>query len=242
MIRGDDMLYEKMAIILGFSIASLILAFLTLRVLGFWVSKFIGSNKGKKTVKRISLKVYLLFLLIGIYASLNYVYISNTFVRVLYDYLPLFIFIIIGYLIIRIFDGLLYEVLYSFAKKTETKLDDMLLPIIRNAIYITVGLVIIIIVLAKMGYDVSAFVTSLGVGGIAIAMASQQILQNFFGGIVILADGTFRIGDRIVVKGHEGIVKEISLRTTRIEKDDGSIVSIPNSVLLKEAVILKKGP
>ena len=225
-------------ILLLSSVVSLLLAFISFNLIKRLVKSFFSKQKEfESVVNRIRVKYYLLFLLVGIYFSIyigdfsqNIEYISDVL-------FPVVIVVLIAYLVIRVFDGILYSILKEYAKKTETKLDDMLLPIVKNAVYLTAFLIVIIIILAKLGYDVSAFIAGLGVGGLALAMASQEILKNFFGGIVIMLDGTFKLGDRIKVKGYEGEVKEISLRATRITLEDGSIVNIPNSVVLKEAVV-----
>ncbi len=63
---------------------------------------------------------------------------------------------------------------------------------------------------------ISALMAGLGIGGLAIALALQDTLANLFGSIVILFDSPFRVGDRIIVEGNDGIVEEIGFRSTRI--------------------------
>lgn len=81
--------------------------------------------------------------------------------------------------------------------------------------------------------------TILAVGasvGIAVGFAAQDILKNIFGGIMIILDRPFQVGDKIDVKGHYGEVKEIGLRTTRITTPDDSMVSIPNAEIVNNSV------
>ena len=222
-------------------VASTLVGIITYAGIAVLLRKAIKGKTVERTIKRIRWKYYLLFLLLGIYLAAYVGDIGEQVKKIVEDSVPILIIVIIVYLGLRVFDGIIYGILEELTKKTETKLDDMLLPIVRNAIYLTGITLVIIMVLAKMGYDVSAFIAGLSISGLAIAMASQEIIKNFFGGIVIMLDGTFKPGDRIKVKGYEGVVKELSLRTTRLMLDDGSLVSIPNAVMLKEAVVNLEG-
>lgn len=72
--------------------------------------------------------------------------------------------------------------------------------------------------------------------GIAVGFASQDILKNIFGGIIILLDRPFQVGDKIEINGHYGEVTEIGLRSTRIVTPDDSLVSIPNAEIVSNSV------
>ncbi len=227
---------SNMLLVVAF-LFSFLFALISFEFIRLMLEKFLKKSTYNRVMKRVRLKYYLFVILLGLYFVFYVGNFSQSIEKVVDVVFPVLLVSLLAYLVVRIFDGILYSIFEEYAKKTETHLDDMLLPIIRNIVYLASFLVIIIIILAKLGYDVSAFITGLGVGGLALAMASQEIIKNFFGGIVIMFDGTFKIGDRIKVKGYEGIVKEISLRATRITLDDGSIVNIPNSIVLKEAVV-----
>ncbi len=72
--------------------------------------------------------------------------------------------------------------------------------------------------------------------GLSVGLASQDILKNIFGGIVILPDHPFQVGDKIQAGGHYGEVKQIGLRTMRIQTPDDNLVSIPNAEIMNQAV------
>lgn len=212
----------------------------TLGAIKIFLKRYIRTKSAERTIKRIKWKYYLLFLLFGVYAVF---YMSSALAewKTLADtYIPIFMIVILTYLAIRVFDGIVYSILEEFAERTETEVDDMLLPILRNVVYVLLSIVAITLILSKLGYDVSVIVAALGVVGLGFSLASQSIIESFFGGILLVIDKTFLIGDRIKAKGYEGKVIEISLRSTRIQLDDNSIVSIPNSIMLKEAVLRKK--
>src|SRR3954453_19375483 len=86
-------------------------------------------------------------------------------------------------------------------------------------------------VLSTLGFNLSAPLAGLGIGGIAIAFAAQKTLENLFGGVSILGDEVIRIGDTCRFGDRVGTVEDISLRSTRIRTPDRTELSIPNGSL-----------
>jgi len=86
----------------------------------------------------------------------------------------------------------------------------------------------IVIWLDNIGYDVATLLAGLGVGGIAVALAAQDTLKNFLGSIIVLLDKPYQVGQRIVIKGHDGVVEEIGLRSTKIRLLTGHQTTVPN--------------
>jgi MscS family membrane protein len=113
--------------------------------------------------------------------------------------------------------------------KTETKLDDQLVPLIRKTLRFFVLVMGVILILQNNGYNVASLIAGLGIGGLAVALAARDTLANFFGSITIFVDKPFRIGDWIKVGGVEGTVEEVGFRSTRIRTFYNSLVSVPNS-------------
>ncbi|MFV1883456.1 MAG: mechanosensitive ion channel family protein [Balneola sp.] len=113
--------------------------------------------------------------------------------------------------------------------KTENKLDDQLVPLIRKTLRFFVVVMGVILILQNNGYNVASLIAGLGIGGLAVALAAKDTLANFFGSITIFADKPFRIGDWIKVGSVEGIVEEVGFRTTRVRTFYNSLVSVPNS-------------
>ena len=113
--------------------------------------------------------------------------------------------------------------------KTETKLDDQLVPLIRKTLRFFVLVMGVILILQNNGYNVASLIAGLGIGGLAIALAARDTLANFFGSVTIFVDKPFRIGDWIKVGNVEGTVEEVGFRSTRIRTFYNSLVSVPNS-------------
>ena len=103
----------------------------------------------------------------------------------------------------------------------------------RTAIRVTLVISAVLFWLDNVGLKVSTLLTGLGVGGLAIALAAQDTLKNLLGSIMILLDKPYKVGQRIVAKGHDGIVEEIGLRSTRIRLLTGHQTAIPNDEMAK---------
>jgi len=139
--------------------------------------------------------------------------------------------IIIGvWFLWRLIDGL-SAYFRSRATQTNSSLDDLLVPFIAKTMKIFLMLTAVLVVAQNMGYSVSGLIASLGIGGIAIAMAAKDTLSNVFGSVMILVDRPFTIGDWIKTSEFEGVVEEIGFRSTRIRTFEKTLVNVPNSSL-----------
>jgi MscS family membrane protein len=126
--------------------------------------------------------------------------------------------------------------LQDMAKKTESPLDDQIVPLVRKALKSFLGVLAFILVAQNLGYSVSGLLAGLGIGGLALAMAAKDTLANLFGSIMILIDRPFLIGDWITFSGGDGVVEEIGLRSTRVRTFAKTVVSIPNQALANATV------
>jgi MscS family membrane protein len=122
------------------------------------------------------------------------------------------------------------------AGRTESKLDDSLIPLVRKSAKVFVGILAFILLVQNMGYSVSGLLAGLGIGGLAVGLAAKDTLANVFGSVAILLDRPFTIGDWIAGDGFEGVVEEIGLRSTRIRTFAKTQVSIPNQQLANMTV------
>ncbi len=141
-----------------------------------------------------------------------------------------FLLILTGaWLVTRLLDALHKQYLVPLAEKSETDLDDQLLPLVRKGTNILVWTVGGVVALNNAGYDVGALIAGLGIGGLALAMAAKDTVSNVFGGFTIFADRPFKLNDRVKVAGFDGFVRDIGVRSTRIQTLDDTLVTIPNS-------------
>jgi len=121
--------------------------------------------------------------------------------------------------------------LTQLAGRTESALDDQLIPLIRKALKVTIGMLLAVWVVQLLGYSVSSLLAGLGIGGLAVALALQDTLANFFGSVFIFLDRPFTVGDMVRIEGVEGVIEEIGFRTTRIRTWPKTLVCIPNKTV-----------
>ena len=133
------------------------------------------------------------------------------------------------FLLLLRFVDFIGEIMVRRAAKTSNKMDDQIVPF---AVEIAKVLVIILGTLTVMSsifnVNIAALATGLGIGGIAIAMASKESLENLLGSFTIFLDKPFTYGDIVTVNGYTGTVEKVGFRSTRIRTFDKSIVTVPN--------------
>jgi MscS family membrane protein len=134
----------------------------------------------------------------------------------------------------------LMDIYGSYSLKTESKLDDQLTPILKRLLRGLVFFVGGLKMLTIFGADVTTVIAGASIGGLAVALASQDTVRNLIGTFMIFLDKPFQIGDWIVGGGLEGTVEEVGFRSSRIRAADTSVFTIPNSKL-SEIVINNLG-
>ena len=144
--------------------------------------------------------------------------------------------IAVTYAVYRLVDVIEYY-LELWTSKTETKLDDMLVPVVRKALRITIAIIAAIYIIDNiLNQDVKSILLGAGVGGVAIAFAAKDTIANFFGSVMIFADRPFQIDELVKIGEHYGPVEEVGFRSTRIRTLQGHLVTIPNSVVANSMV------
>ena len=128
--------------------------------------------------------------------------------------------------------------LTTISTRTLTKMDDMLVPMVRTSLRVTI-LILLLVQCATILSDkpITSIIAGLGVGGLAIGLAAQDTIKNFFGSMMIFSDRPFDLGDRIVVNGHDGPVESVGFRSTRIRTLEGHLVTIPNGELANQTIL-----
>jgi len=138
------------------------------------------------------------------------------------------IFIIIKRLIS--FFGILLQ---KRAEESESKMDDQLVPFAIEIIRFLSYILLIFVVLSEVfNVNATGLITGLGIGGIALAMASKESLENLLGSFTIFLDKPFTVGDIVTVGTVTGTIEKVGFRSTRIKTFDRSIVTLPNKKMI----------
>lgn len=119
----------------------------------------------------------------------------------------------------------------------KSSLDQIICKILRIAVKTILLFVALIIVLGSLGISVSSLVAALSVVGVAFSLAIQGFLSNVFGGIQIISNKPFRIGDFVDAGGESGVVKEVGLFYTKLDTADKKLIQIPNSAIANSNII-----
>lgn len=124
-------------------------------------------------------------------------------------------------------------ILFYRAAKTESKLDDQLVPFFRDGLKIVVVILSFFFTLASV-FDVNVvtLIGGLGIGGLAVALAAKETLENLLGSFTIFLDKPFTVGDQIRLGAVSGHVESIGLRSTRIRTLEKSLISVPNKKMV----------
>ncbi len=102
------------------------------------------------------------------------------------------------------------------------------------AVFVVLGLLLTV---QSLGYNVSAILSGLGIGGLAFALAAQDTIANLFGSIVVAIDQPFKLGETVKIGANTGLVEDIGLRSTKLRLVDKSLVVIPNKLVSSEAIV-----
>ncbi len=107
-------------------------------------------------------------------------------------------------------------------------LDANLIRIICRVLGIVAAVIVFLEGGRYLGFPITTLIASAGIGGLAVALSAQGLMKGLFGTVTVLLDKPYGVGDRILVKGHDGFVEEIGLRSTKMRMLSGHLVSIPN--------------
>ena len=222
----------------------LIGSFLLVKML-YWIFSSVFKNLTSKTktnlddilVKNLQKPLTNLVVIGAYYFSVSYLHFDKNIEIVLVNIAYLLFTITLTSIVSKIIDALISEVILPISKKTETSFDNHLIPVIQKAVRAIIWSLGIVIGLDNIGFDITAMIAGLGIGGLALALAAQDSVKNIFAGIMIFLDKPFKINDRIKIDGHDGTVEEVGLRSTRIRTLEGRIVTIPNCTFTDNSVI-----
>jgi MscS family membrane protein len=177
----------------------------------------------------------LFIIFVGILRNSAKVFQTSTAVAVVIEKLTFSLYVLFtAWFIIKVLITVIEKYLGKFAAgNDQIKRYDYLKPLIKTLIKIFVLAIAILLIISNLGYNVNGLIAGLGIGGIAVAFAAKELLENFFSGIVIYTERPLKVGD--LIKADDGIVfgtvQEIGIRTTKVRTFDGTIQTVPNSKL-----------
>lgn len=195
------------------------------------VELFVGKTKtdiDDKILKALSGPLNFAFVVIGLYFAAMSIHLQDH-LRIFLKGIFTLLFFWILFNLVRSFEK---NILSLFGKRVSHEIGLFFVKALKVFV-LALGLVA---VLQTFGINVSAFIASLGLGGLAFALAAKDTAANLFGGFAILTDNIFKIGDWVKIGSVEGIVEDIGMRTTKIRAFDKRLVVVPNATIANSAV------
>lgn len=126
---------------------------------------------------------------------------------------------------------------YAIAEKSQGDWDDRLVDLLRLIIKYVIWFIGLMLIFSVFDINITPFLAGAGIAGLAVALAAQDIISNFFGGAIITVDKPFKIGDRIKVDTYYGDVISIGPRSTRLKTLEYQIVTIPNNKITSNVIV-----
>ncbi len=138
------------------------------------------------------------------------------------------------WLVVAVVSLLIREWGRKMAGRGDSRIYDDLVPLLVNIVKFTIIIIAAVMVLSLFEIDIAPFIASLGIAGFAIGFAVKDILSNIIGGIVLLLDNAFALGDKVTIDNDTGIIREVGLRNTKLMTYDNEIIVIPNGELMNK--------
>ncbi len=188
-------------------------------------------------VEALEKPVYLAVFIIGLYYAIVAIDYLLPYVDIIKKVFTIFGIILGGYTASRLVNVAVSWYKEGIAVKTHTKVDDKLMPVFSKIFRYIILASAAILILHQLGFEITPLLAGLGIGGLAVALALQPTLSNFFAGTYIATEGYIKVGDFIELENKmSGFVEEIGSRSTKIRTLPNNIVIIPNSKLAESIV------
>lgn len=233
---SDNLLFAIAIIVLGLVVAGIAHIFVR------WLQKYAQTTETQLddiVIAAIGTPVQVGIVAVSIYISLKYFdIVPDQYAWAISDQVLNSIYILLGtWIASSLIHNILHIYGHAIAEKTEGDLDDRLIDMLELVARYVIWFAGIMLVFVNLNINITPFLAGAGIAGAALALAAQDFISNFFGGIVITVDKPFKVGDRIKVENFYGDVLVIGTRSTRVKTIDGTIVTIPNNNLTSNSVV-----
>ena len=183
-------------------------------------------------IKAIGKPIYLGVLLAGVYFALQSLSVLVPYATLISQAFTIIYVLFAAFFVTRIVNAVIEWYAKEMTAKTKTKADEQFLPIVRKISLAVIYFLALLVLLAQFGININSLVVAGGIGGLAIALAFQDTLKEFFAGAYMVLDRPIKIGDYIELDtGDKGHVEDIGWRSTRLRIFGNNMVIIPNSKL-----------
>jgi len=219
---------------------------MVMTVVGAWLARIILKRILKPLTRRTNTKIddlivknlgsmiFYIIIAIGLKVSLSYVSLESYYYNGMVE---TFLIIVITILVLRIVNDLSTHWKQDWADKTASTADDRLIPLIEKIIKVILVALAVIFIFDSWEIDISPLLATAGIAGIAVSLAVKDSLANILGGLQLVLDKTFKVGDKVKLESGElGVILDIGLRSTKLRTYDNEVIYIPNGYLANAKV------
>jgi len=196
------------------------------------LAKKTKSNLDDMVVDAINVIHWPFYVLLSLNIAFNFLKIQDIISKTIY----IFLLVAIVYYVIKFSEKLID---YGAEKIIESKKEEggmEIVGLLSTVVKIGLWAGAVVLLLANMGYNVTSLIAGLGIGGLAIALALQNILADIFSSVSIYFDKPFKVGDFVTIGGYSGTIKKIGIKTTRIQALQGEEIVMSNTELTQAKV------
>lgn len=219
---------------------SILLTWVVLRLVKGWLIRLLKklTEKTETNLDDVLIKVVEKFIIPYVYLAINYSIINQlTLSPRAAKIISVAMLFISTWYAIRLVNFLLHGAVLAYMKQKNepperAKQLNGILLVVKAVIWVF-GIVLLI---DNLGYNVTTIIAGLGVGGIAVALAAQNILGDLFSYLVIFFDKPFEVGDFITSNGNSGTVEKIGIKTSHVRSPDGQQLVMPNAEMVKSVI------
>lgn len=172
-------------------------------------------------------------ILLGIWIAIHRLAYPDSFAKAVDSAYKILIVLNVTWIFARLFNGLL-DIYWE--RRSDGHAVRMM-PVIKRTVVVLVWIIGLVMALSNVGVNISALLGTLGIGGIAFALAAQDTVKNIFGAFTIFTDKPFEIGDIVRVDGFEGTIVDVGIRSTKLKDYDNRIITFPNYRITDASVI-----
>jgi len=235
---GDNVWLQALVVV----IASLLIAWIIDRYVVTTLRKLFARTRltfDDQLLAMLHGPVYTSVLLIGLALATNLLVLGEPYEAIVFSVLQSIALIVWTLFAIR----LLQLLLKHLAQSTRFHIiHPQTLPLFNNLIMIVIAVIAIYAIFSAWGVDMTAWLASAGIVGIAVGFAAKDTLANLFSGVFILADAPYKIGDYVVLdSGERGEITHIGIRSTRLRTRDDVEVTVPNAIMGNTKIINESG-
>jgi len=180
-------------------------------------------------IKSISSIVFYVILVLGLKYALQYFELKTA---IYHNLINTLLVIIVSLLLVRIVNNFFRHWAEEWRYKTKTTTDERIIPLLQKIVKAVIIILAVIFIFSAWNINISPLLATAGIAGLAIGLAVKDSLANILGGLQLVLDKTFKVGDKVELEsGEMGVILDIGLRSTKLKTYDNEVIHIPNGTL-----------